>query len=367
MNNSICFDFLKRKDFKKFKRQQIYRDILSQIKEIAVYKGGGGLGDLVVGIPLFKSLKQAFPDAKISYMGTIYPRFEKIFKSIDYIDDYIHYERVSKGKGIKRQLEFKKKLSGRIDLLIDTQRRWETSFWLKNLSPKYMLSASPFLSNWPMPGLPYKKMHTLEQLLALPARLGIQDFDLADNNINIPEQYKVKAEKFLSVYKGKFAAILPSCGMQFKNWSPESFIKLADLLGEKGYTIILLGSTSELKLLKEVAGKIKSKVLIPAEADESFGEELLNSAAILKKCAVAVGNDSGGMHLASCVGILSATIFGPTTPRKFAPIGSRNIIFYKKLPCSPCRFKCVRSTYRECLEMITPEVVFEKIMSSQQL
>ncbi|MCK5347587.1 MAG: hypothetical protein KAR20_29460, partial [Candidatus Heimdallarchaeota archaeon] len=101
-------------------------------------------------------------------------------------------------------------------------------------------------------------------------------------------------------------------------------------------------------------------VLIPAVQDAAFGQELLNSAALLEQCDLAIGNDSGGMHLASCVGTISATIFGPTTPRKFSPIGKKNIIFYKDTKCSPCRFKCDQKVEKVCLSSITPEEVFKK-------
>ena len=139
------FEFRQRKDFIKFKKQKIFQDLRPEVKEIAVYKGGGGLGDLVVGVPFFNALKAAFPEASIKYMGIIYPRFKRIFQSISTIDGYIHYERPDKGKGMAEYFRFKRSMEGKIDLLIDTQRRWETSFWLRMLKPKYMLSASFFL------------------------------------------------------------------------------------------------------------------------------------------------------------------------------------------------------------------------------
>ena len=352
-------DFLNTRAFKKYNQKKAYLELKGQIKEIAIYKGGGGLGDLVMSIPFFGIFKKAFPKAKISYMGIIYPRFEKIFRSIDNIDGYIHYERPNKGKGLKKHFAFRDKMKGKIDLLIDTQRRWETSFWLKHLQPKHMLTASPFLSDWPLPQMPYKKMHIFEQLLVLPARLGMQDFDKLSNKVDIPVEFKQNAKRFLDVPGQKIAAIIPSCGMQFKNWSPDYFAQLADMLSEDGYSIIILGSPSQIELLQEVQDKMQHKAIVPALVDISFSKQLLNDAAILEQCDIVVGNDSGGMHLASCLGSVSATIFGPTTPRKFSPVGPRNIIFYKQLSCSPCRFKCHRKIYRECLELITPQEVYE--------
>ncbi|MFH1459056.1 MAG: glycosyltransferase family 9 protein [Candidatus Omnitrophota bacterium] len=355
------FEFFESKEFLKYKQEKIFAKIKEQIKTLAIYKGGGGLGDLVVANPLFASFKKAFPDAKIMYLGTVYPRFKKIFKAIKAIDGYIDFKRPDRGKSKKEYLEFRKNNLGKIDLLIDTQRRWETSFWLKKLNPRYMLSASVFLSDWKMPRLNYKKMHILEQMLSLPARLGINNFSQwgdADCSLNIDSEYKENAAKILKGYKGKFMALMPSCGMQFKNWMPENFAKLGDLFANYGYMVIILGSPQELNLYKQIAANMKQRSIIPGLIDLEFAQELMNDAAILKQCEIAVGNDSGGMHLASCLGSLCATVFGPTTPRKFAPIGPRNIVFYENMQCSPCRFKCSRKIERECLRRITPEQVF---------
>ena len=352
------FEFLQRNDLKKYRQEKIFEKLKAEVREIAVYKGGGGLGDLVVAVSFFKTLKVAFPQAKIKYMGIIYPRFKRIFDSIPYIDGYIHYERPDKGKRLKEFFEFRKRNIGKIDLLIDTQRRWETSFFLKLLKPKYMLSGSIFLSDWAMPPLNFKKMHILEQMFALPARLGIDVLKNLNCELKIADEFQANADKMLPKGDKKFVALMPSCGMEFKNWPAENFAKLGDLFAKLGYTTIILGSPKEIELFRRIAAAMKKKPVIPADINESFAKELMNDAAILQRCEIAVGNDSGGMHLASCLGVLSATIFGPTTPRKFSPIGPRNIIFYKNTKCSPCRFKCDRKIFKECLVRITPEDVF---------
>ncbi len=361
MNESMQYAFLNRKDFRKYKEEKIFLKLRNQVKEIAIYKGGGGLGDLIVGIPFFKIFKEAFPVARINYMGIIYPRFERIFKSIPIIDGYIEYSRPDKGKGMREYFDFRRRWNAKIDLLVDTQRRWETSFWLKMLNPKFMLSASVLLSDWPMPFLNYKKMHIFEQMLTLPARLGMQEFRDSGANLSIPEDCLKNAQGMLSGYGDKFIALLPSCGMEFKNWLPEYFARVGDLFAKKGYMVIILGSPKDNNLFRQIASQMHYKPLIPAEIDASFSAELLNDAAVLKLCDIAVGNDSGGMHLGSSLGCVSAAIFGPTTPRKFSLI-SPGIVFYKGLACSPCKFKCKRRVHRECLVSIKPEEVFEACM-----
>lgn len=53
------------KIFERFYRQRVYLNLQRKVKNIVIYKGGDGLGDLIVSIPLFRAFRQAFPKAKI--------------------------------------------------------------------------------------------------------------------------------------------------------------------------------------------------------------------------------------------------------------------------------------------------------------
>jgi heptosyltransferase-2 len=44
-------------------------------------------------------------------------------------------------------------------------------------------------------------------------------------------------------------------------------------------------------------------------------------AAVLKRCAVYVTNDTGAMHIGAAVGVPLVAIFGPTDPRTTSPVG----------------------------------------------
>jgi heptosyltransferase-2/heptosyltransferase-3 len=69
-------------------------------------------------------------------------------------------------------------------------------------------------------------------------------------------------------------------------------------------------------------------------------------AAVLDRCALVAGLDSGTLHLAVARGRPSVAIFGPVDPRLFGPwgdpcrIGSRegppHAVVAASLPCQPC-------------------------------
>ena len=63
-------------------------------------------------------------------------------------------------------------------------------------------------------------------------------------------------------------------------------------------------------------------------------------AALLERCALYVGNDSGPAHLAAAAGIPTVTVYGSSTPDRTAPRSSaraRHVAVSAAFPCAPCR------------------------------
>ena len=53
--------------FTRVYRKKTYLNLQDRVKSIAIYKSGGGLGDLVQSVPLFRAFRQMFTRAKIFY------------------------------------------------------------------------------------------------------------------------------------------------------------------------------------------------------------------------------------------------------------------------------------------------------------
>jgi ADP-heptose:LPS heptosyltransferase len=100
------------------------------------------------------------------------------------------------------------------------------------------------------------------------------------------------------------------------------------------------------------------KTLIPEETDVA--------AAIIKKAAVCVCNDSAPMHLAAAVGTPSVALFGPVSPNRSAPSLEEGCsVLYEGMFCSPCTLYYSRSRCRRglnfCMFAIEPSQVIEHI------
>ncbi|RLB31511.1 MAG: hypothetical protein DRG87_02270, partial [Deltaproteobacteria bacterium] len=83
-------------------------------------------------------------------------------------------------------------------------------------------------------------------------------------------------------------------------------------------------------------------------------------AGVLKKCNLVIGIDSATIHIAAAVGTPTVSIYGPSAPVNWAPLGEQHLVIFKDLPCVPCRQKgCNHSGVSRCLQELEVGEVIE--------
>jgi heptosyltransferase-2 len=119
-------------------------------------------------------------------------------------------------------------------------------------------------------------------------------------------------------------------GMEAKRWQPSGFAALADeacrFLGAEAY---IFGSGDEAPVKQAVASAMKEKAHVVEPVS------LRRTAALLSHCTVCVCNDSGLMHMAACMGVPTAGIFGPTDEKRNGPYGGHTIVIRKPMEGFP--------------------------------
>jgi heptosyltransferase-2 len=78
--------------------------------------------------------------------------------------------------------------------------------------------------------------------------------------------------------------------------------------------------------------------------------------ALLSRCQLFLGNDSGAMHVAAAVGLPVVAIFGPTDPHGTAPVTPRCTIVQQQPYCSPCFLRRCPTDHR-CMTAVTVPMV----------
>jgi heptosyltransferase II len=85
--------------------------------------------------------------------------------------------------------------------------------------------------------------------------------------------------------------------------------------------------------------------------------------AMLSRCTVFLGNDSGAMHVAAAVGLPVVAVFGPTDAEGTRPVTPRSTIVQEKPYCSPCFLRRCPTDHR-CMTAIPPERVSAGVLDA---
>jgi len=161
------------------------------------------------------------------------------------------------------------------------------------------------------------------------------------------------------------AAIHPGSGSPAKNWPAERFAALAGHLqrGRGAHVLVLAGPADDAAL--DGVRRAVSGAALPPRGQAPLALQNLPLpllAAILSRCQLYVGNDSGVSHLAAAVGVPTVAIFGPTDPGVWAPRGPAVRIVRAPVPCAPCpppqRQSCPQ---RACLDSVPVQTLLEAV------
>jgi ADP-heptose:LPS heptosyltransferase len=122
-----------------------------------------------------------------------------------------------------------------------------------------------------------------------------------------------------------FVVIHPGASDPRRRWSLERFARLADRLAAAGLTVVLTGDSEERILVRRVVAAM-DRSAIDAAGRLSLG----GLAGLLARARVAVGNDTGPLHLTRAVGAPSVTIYwvanlvngSPITRHRHRALGS---------------------------------------------
>ena len=332
------------------------------------------IGDTILTVPFFRNLRRAEPDAYIAWV--VAPGSAEVVKGIPYVDELIYWDPVTihaDSRGTHRTL------SAKLAFLRELRnRRFDKVYVLKrSLSSALMalFTGAPKRVGFATEGrhlllttrVPYRNdRHEVENFLEVLRADGVEIADDFLECWTTPEEDAAAAEMLaaaeVSSEKG-LVALHPFASIPQRGWHPENFAALADLFRGQGLVPLVLGAPRDRSDLERV------RELFGAETVDLVGKCTIRvTMALLKRCALFIGNDSGVMHLAAAAGIPLVALFGPQSPVKFGPWSDKARVLYKAFDCSPCRQKffteCAPSERMRpaCVEAIRVEEVFREGM-----
>jgi lipopolysaccharide heptosyltransferase II len=195
--------------------------------------------------------------------------------------------------------------------------------------------------------------HRVEFALAIAAAAGA-DPTPSRPRIVLSEADRAAAERALAPLAGRrFVAFHLGAGFASKCLPVERFAKVASKLGRER-AVVVIGGAEERPLVEQL------RRLAPVPVVDLVGAlSLKETAALLERADLFVGNDSGPMHLAAAVGRPIVTFFGPSEPHKYRPYGVVQRLIEIDLPCRPCdHVHCVHDEFL-CMTRIAPSEIVE--------
>ncbi len=144
-----------------------------------------------------------------------------------------------------------------------------------------------------------------------------------------------------------------------KVWPHERYAELAGLLLDRiGGTAVIVGRREERADAAALAEKVGSRA-------RNLAGTLSPPAllAVLRGARMAIGNDSGPVHVSAALGVPTVAVFGPTSAEWTAPRGPAVRIVRENISCAPCfRRECPFGAPR-CLAQVGVDRVFEAALS----
>jgi lipopolysaccharide heptosyltransferase II len=163
----------------------------------------------------------------------------------------------------------------------------------------------------------------------------------------------------------RVVGLCPSGGTsQLKQWPVSRFLELGRWLqAAHDARLVLFGGPGEEALGAEIERGLSKPVI------NLIGSTTLRQmTAVLRKCSLYVGNDTGPMHIAAAMNIPIIALFGSSCHHRFHPWTQNHRIIANELPCSPCasdphRDRCVECIYDHprCMHELPLERVKEAV------
>ncbi|MCX8056216.1 MAG: lipopolysaccharide heptosyltransferase II [Ignavibacteria bacterium] len=314
------------------------------------------LGDILLTYPLLSLLKQKIPNSNIHFV--VKEQFLDAIKFNPFVDKVLVFK--------KNELKELKKIikQNSYDIVIDLQNNFRShNLYQFNLKSKIYRFKKPSVKKFLLVKFKINFLKNNPSIAIHYIRTIFPEFkeQKLELYFHIPDEKENEAlQKIPSEFLNKkIVGICPGSKHFTKRYPVEKFKFLIKKFIEQDYSVFIFGGKDDEEICKEL--EIHSSV-----KNLQNNNDLIETAALMKRCSALVTNDSGLMHLASLLKIPTVAIFGSTVKEfGFYPIYEKSIIVENNnLSCRPCSHiglsKCPKEHFK-CMNEIEPDIIFNKI------
>lgn len=331
--------------------------------ERILIRGTNWIGDSIMTLPAVRSIRRAYPSAKISIL--VKPSVAPIFSKCPDVDEVLTYEKHHKGALGKLRLaqELRKHKFTHAILL---QNAFDAALiaWLARIPRRigYDRDGRGFLLTKVIPYTgEVPGLHDIDYFLDMLTASGIKT-ERSEPWIHLDIGERQEALRMLEALPRPIVGLNPGAAFgSAKHWPAGRFASVAQsVITGLGGSVLVFGGPNETPL----AAKIANSCTVPAQrllllAGMTTLRELM---ALIAACDVLVSNDSGPMHIGYAVRTPLVGIFGSTDPEVTGPVKRNgNIVLKGKADCAPCFERTCKKDRLSCMESISTEDVLDAV------
>jgi heptosyltransferase-1 len=300
------------------------------------------IGDLLLSLPVFQTLREAFPQARLTAL--VSPYAKEIVQNHPAVDA--------------------------VELLEPEESLWKLAGRFKTLAPDVFISLYPrsqqVMAAWTA-GIPIRigtayrwysfllnqkvrvhrsvcDRHEAEYNLDLVKPLGVTptiekiQFPLSENDRSFAND--LLKEKGIA-HGARYVVVHPGHKGSALNWKPERYGQAISQLSYRGRKVVITGGPDETPLISQVMTHVRG-VSQEQKPVLLIGECTLRQlAAVYERADCFLSGSTGTMHLAAAVGTPTVALFCPipaTTPVRWGPWGNRStVLMPRNLQCPDCQ------------------------------
>ena len=289
------------------------------------------IGDTVLAIPFLRNLRRAFPQARIDVLAE--PVSGETLALCPYKDELLFYAPRLRGEK-KRKAKFPTSLVGAAGFL--RSRNYDRCYILRrSLSSAILpwLAGIPYRAGFATEGrgwllqssTPYADKHEVECFLDILRADGIPVTDTHNENWTDPATDERVAAGLPSGNRPRVFVCAKSI-VASKDWAPDRFAQLiAWLVNERGCEIHFCDAPGNAPYYEE----IRAALPVPLARDWldwSRQLSICESNSLFRQMDLAVGIDTGLLHIAASFHVPIVALFGPLEPWRWHPWDTKHTI-----------------------------------------
>ena len=289
------------------------------------------IGDTLLAIPFLRNLREAFPAAQIDVLAE--PGSGDVLALCPYKDELLYYGPRLRGER-RRAATFPTRLTTAARFL--RARRYDRCYILRRSFSSAIL---PWLAGIPhrvgfategrswllQRSTPYADKHEVECFLDILRADGVPVTDIRNENWSDPATDRRIDASLLSGDRPRVFVCAKSV-YPLKDWAPDRFAELVTwLVNARGCDVHLCDAPGNAGYYEEIRTALPAPLVRPW-TDWSRQLSLREVNSLFRRMDLAIGIDTGLLHLAASFHVPVVALFGPLEPWRWHPWDTRHTI-----------------------------------------